>query len=181
MYDRFVSNLDLSVKDIIVNQLNYAVTMFAEAQEAFDGVLERGITVWMTLPAPSREAAEREDLPAEPTIPHRILLIDDDRVNTELFSAILGTAGHQVETSNDPQEGLRIFRSGSFDVVITDFSMPGVSGLEVAKAVKDHDPNVPVLLITGWGGETDDQENTTPFVSSLRSAIMAAHQPGCAG
>jgi len=43
-YDRFVSNLDFSVKDIIVNQLNYTVTMFEEAQEAFDEVLESGGT-----------------------------------------------------------------------------------------------------------------------------------------
>jgi len=43
-YDRFVSNLDHSVKDIFVNQLNYTVTMFEEAQEAFDGVLESGGT-----------------------------------------------------------------------------------------------------------------------------------------
>jgi len=42
LYDRFVSNLDLSIKDIIVNQLNYTVTMFEEAREAFDGVLESG-------------------------------------------------------------------------------------------------------------------------------------------
>ena len=41
-YDRFVSNLDLSVKDIIVNQLNYTVTMFEEAQEAFEEVLANG-------------------------------------------------------------------------------------------------------------------------------------------
>ena len=41
-YDRFVSNLDLSVKDIIVNQLNYTVTMFKEAQEAFEEVLANG-------------------------------------------------------------------------------------------------------------------------------------------
>jgi len=41
-YDRFVSNLDLSVKDIIVNQLNYTVTMFEKAQEAFEEVLANG-------------------------------------------------------------------------------------------------------------------------------------------
>jgi len=43
-YDRFVDNLDLSVKDIIVNQLNYTVTLFEEAQEAFDEVLASGGT-----------------------------------------------------------------------------------------------------------------------------------------
>ena len=145
-----------------------------EGQIRLESAPGEGTTVWMTLPAPSREAPEREDLPAAPTVPRRILLIDDDRVNTELFSAILGTAGHQVETSNDPQEGLRVFRSGSFDVVITDFSMLGISGLEVAKAAKDHDPNVPVLLITGWGGETDNQELTESGVDVLLSKPLLA-------
>ena len=45
MYDRFVSNLDLSVKDIIVNQLNYTTTIFAEAQKAMNDVLENGGTL----------------------------------------------------------------------------------------------------------------------------------------
>ncbi|MDP6483747.1 MAG: response regulator [Nitrospinota bacterium] len=140
-----------------------------EGQIRLESAPGEGTTVWMTLPAPSREAPEREAAPAASTVPRRILLIDDDPVNTELFRTILETAGHRIETLNDPREGLNMFRSGSFDVVISDLSMPGVSGLKVAKTAKDHDPNIPIILITGWGGETDNRELTESGVDVLLS------------
>jgi len=57
--------------------------------------------------------------------------------------------------ASDGREALEQFRTQRFDLVITDQSMPGMSGMQLAAAVKDQDPGVPVILLTGFGDETD--------------------------
>ena len=49
------------------------------------------------------------------------------------------------------EEGISHFKKGNFDLVITDLGMPGMSGWQVAKAIKEMDPQTPVILLTGWG------------------------------
>lgn len=85
----------------------------------------------------------------------RVLVIEDEEHIRRMLVEILGRAGHAVETAADGLEGLARFQSGSYDVVITDLSMPECSGLEVASAVKQMAPGTPVILITGWGDLLD--------------------------
>jgi signal transduction histidine kinase/CheY-like chemotaxis protein len=85
----------------------------------------------------------------------RVLVIEDEEYIRRMLVEILGRAGHAVETAGDGLEGLARFQSGSYDVVITDLSMPERSGLEVASAVKQMAPGTPVILITGWGDLLD--------------------------
>ena len=100
-YDRFVSNLDLSVKDIIVNQLNYTVTMFEEAQEAFDGVLESGGTYHEARLAYYEKASISRELMNELTL----MKIENTTVSgnftgsTELISEL-----NQNATENSPNQ-----------------------------------------------------------------------------
>jgi CheY-like chemotaxis protein len=55
--------------------------------------------------------------------------------------------------ADDGISGLARFREGAFDLVMTDLAMPGMSGWQVAQAVKAARPQVPVVLVTGWGVE----------------------------
>ncbi len=101
-----------------------------------------------TLPVGSHIPAtlEAEPFPA----PARILLIEDEEHILRTLEDVLGSAGHTVETATNGLEALDLFRSGSYEVVITDLSIPERSGLEVARAVKHLVPGTPVILMTGW-------------------------------
>lgn len=87
--------------------------------------------------------------------PARVLVIEDEEHIRRVLVSVLVAAGHAVDTAKDGLEGLNRFRSGSYDVVITDLSMPERSGLEVTRAVKQVAPGIPVILITGWGDFLD--------------------------
>jgi CheY-like chemotaxis protein len=53
------------------------------------------------------------------------------------------------------REGLALFESEHFDMILSDLSMPGMSGWQVAAACRERDPEVPVGLVTGWGNQLD--------------------------
>ena len=63
----------------------------------------------------------------------RILLIDDDAAVRESMSRTLKSAGYTVQTAASGEEGLTAAREGSFDVILSDMRMPGMSGLDVLR------------------------------------------------
>lgn len=85
----------------------------------------------------------------------RVLLIEDDDDNRELMSEVLEAAGYEVMTAAGGAEGLRKLSETSVDVVITDVGMPGMGGLEVARAAKKIAPTVPVVVVTGYAERED--------------------------
>jgi signal transduction histidine kinase/ActR/RegA family two-component response regulator len=87
-----------------------------------------------------------------------ILLIDDDKTVRDVLSAILTEAGHQVVSVDSGAKGVETFDSGEFDIVLTDLGMPGMSGWEVAAAIKRRDPAIPVVMVTGWGKQLDEED-----------------------
>jgi len=60
---------------------------------------------------------------------------------------------HQAVASNSGEQGLVHLENDTFDLVITDLGMPGIDGREVARRIKLHTPNMPVILLTGWADE----------------------------
>jgi DNA-binding NtrC family response regulator len=87
-----------------------------------------------------------------------ILLVEDSTGQRELFQECLQLDGHRVEGVATGQAALEALRSTDFELVITDRVLPDVSGLEIAAEVKKMSPQVPVILITGYG----DSMETTP-------------------
>lgn len=81
----------------------------------------------------------------------RILFIDDDLAGREVALFNLRKAGYEVRAAADGGEGLAAFSPESFDLVVTDLKMPGVTGLEVLRVVHGRSPEVPVLVITAFG------------------------------
>lgn len=88
----------------------------------------------------------------------RILVIEDERGVRELLSDILTGGGHEVETALNGREGMKIFMKGKFDLVFTDLGMPGMTGLQVAEAIKKTNTKTPVILVTGWELQLKDSE-----------------------
>jgi len=84
----------------------------------------------------------------------KILVIDDEKATLTMFRLFLDAYGYAVFTAENGAEGLEIFKRERPLIVITDIKMPGVDGLTVLRQMKDIDPGVEVIVITGHG-DTD--------------------------
>ena len=80
-------------------------------------------------------------------MPGRILVIDDEPQITRVLRASLAAQGYDVRTANDPEEGLRVYRDWPTDLVVTDLMMPGLSGVEVCRAIRAQGAT-PVLVLS---------------------------------
>ena len=79
-----------------------------------------------------------------------ILVIDDERMISDVLQAALVIDGYSVETASGGYDGLRMFEEGSFDLVITDILMPDIDGIEVARCIRSSDkPQTPIIAMTG--------------------------------
>ena len=115
----------------------------------------RGTTFIISLPAAETEKESDAPLSIKNGKEARILLIDDEAPVRSVLTQILSQVNHQVKVARDGEEGIRLFKEKEFDIVLTDLGMPGLSGLEVCRAIKKHSPGTPVGMITGWGTEID--------------------------
>lgn len=79
----------------------------------------------------------------------RILVVDDDPPLLRALVRGLSNAGHEVVAADGGASALEQFEKGSFDVVVSDIAMPDLSGLELLRAVREKDLDLPVVLITG--------------------------------
>lgn len=94
----------------------------------------------------------------EGTSSYRLLLVDDDPEILNILRDMLRLKGHKVVATSDGEKALDLLASSHFDLVITDLGMPVVSGWEIAKRVKEKDGNTPVVMITGWGAQYEDED-----------------------
>lgn len=80
----------------------------------------------------------------------RILVVDDEPFVCDAVKMMLDFDGHDVVTASNGKEALGLFEKEKFDLVITDFAMPGMKGDEVAAAIKARSPGQPVVMITAY-------------------------------
>jgi signal transduction histidine kinase len=80
----------------------------------------------------------------------RILVIEDDALVRDFLGRGLTSLGHRPRLTAGGQEGLAAFGEERFDLVLTDLSMPGINGEEVAQQVTRRSPTTPVIVLTGW-------------------------------
>ena len=78
-----------------------------------------------------------------------ILLVDDEQSIARAYARTLGAAGFSVETAGDGRAAAAAARDRDFDVIVSDITMPEMNGLELLRAVREHDLDVPVVLMTG--------------------------------
>jgi signal transduction histidine kinase/ActR/RegA family two-component response regulator len=153
----------------------------------------QGSTFRVLLPAFGDEepaGAVKEDLIRLP--PLRILLVDDEAPILKSVSDMLKRSGHMVQVAMGGQTALRLLqefaeKDAPMDVVVTDLGMPEMDGRAVARAVKAFRPNLPVVLLTGWGRGADLVSSLPPDVDTvvekpvtekaLLSALARVHRP----
>src|SRR5688572_25441550 len=111
-----------------------------------------------------------------PLMGFRILVVDDEPLICDSIRMLLAYDGHRVETAASGEEAIARFESAQFDLVFTDFCMPGMKGDELAVAIKHRAPDRPVILLTAFSPAYKipaiDLVITKPFyLSTLREAI----------
>ena len=82
--------------------------------------------------------------------PLRIMVVDDEDLICTSIKMVLNCDGHAVETASGGAEALSRMASGGFDLVFTDYSMPGMNGSDLAKAIKEGATPCPVVMITAY-------------------------------
>jgi PAS domain S-box-containing protein len=107
-----------------------------------------------------------------PAQPSRILAIDDDPIILKSLREILEQDGHSVAIAGGGESGIGAFRAASargepFEVVITDLGMPHVDGRAVAAEIKSRAPDVPVIMLTGWGHRLLADKDLPPHVDRV--------------
>ena len=84
----------------------------------------------------------------------KILIIDDNNDLRMVVSKMLSRLGYEVSSADSGENGLGLFGKGKFDVVLSDYEMPGMDGVAFACSVKKSSPCTPVVIMTGAGKET---------------------------
>jgi two-component system NtrC family response regulator len=84
-----------------------------------------------------------------------VLIIDDEEAQRDSISGFLKRRNYTVHTASDGEKGVEQARSNMVDVVLTDFRMPGLNGLEVLQKVKEINPEIDVVVITAYGSVQD--------------------------
>jgi two-component system cell cycle response regulator DivK len=88
-----------------------------------------------------------------------ILIVEDNDLNMKLFHALLETRGYNVLQARDGMEGLRLARERRPDLIIMDIQLPGVSGLVVARSIKDDEnlKDIPIIAVTAFALKGDEE------------------------
>jgi DNA-binding NtrC family response regulator len=82
---------------------------------------------------------------------HKILIIDDEPAQVQALVGFLKKKGFNVEKANAGQDGLKIIEKRTIDLIITDFKMPDIDGVEVLKRAKTINPEIDVIMMTAFG------------------------------
>ena len=78
-----------------------------------------------------------------------ILVVDDDITILSLVTSLLESTGYSVITCSDGVKAMNVLMNGHVDVVLTDVQMPNISGIDLLEKINDHDPDIPVIFMTG--------------------------------
>lgn len=79
----------------------------------------------------------------------RILLLDDDASFLQMVSKRLSTQGYRVEAHTDSAKAIELIRQGKIDIAFVDFKMPELSGIEFVSRIREFNPTIPLMLLTG--------------------------------
>jgi signal transduction histidine kinase/CheY-like chemotaxis protein len=170
--------------------VNYGIIQRFGGELTIDSAEGRGTTVAFRLPAADQRAPTAAP-PAAVAPPRRlrVLVIDDEPEVRSLLGEMLGAEGHDVVEAASGAEGLNTLGDGpGVDVVLTDLGMPGMTGWDLARAVKTRRPELPVVLLTGWGdnpaGRPEERAAVDLVIAkpvtavSLRAALARAAATG---
>jgi CheY-like chemotaxis protein len=90
------------------------------------------------------------DLQKPTAQPLRILYVEDNDILREITTELLTEAQREIVACATAEEGLLVFKSGAFDLLITDVSLPAMSGIELARTILSIKPLMPIIIASGY-------------------------------
>jgi PAS domain S-box-containing protein len=125
-----------------------------------ESVPDGGTTFTIELPyagvaAAAAEAPQVEDVRQQPARRRHVLFADDEAGLAAIVQRLLLLEGFDVTTCSGGGEAVAKFDPEQHDLVLTDYGMPDLTGLQVAAEVRRRSPTTPVVLVTGWGSDLD--------------------------
>jgi GAF domain-containing protein/ActR/RegA family two-component response regulator/anti-sigma regulatory factor (Ser/Thr protein kinase) len=149
--------------------MTYGIISRHHATVAVESEEGRGSTFRLRFAAsPNQPPASAGAAPAPPSPARlRCLVVDDEESVGTVIGDVLHAVGHDAVVLTDGATAIERFGAERFDVVFTDLAMPGVSGWQVARAVKAQAPDVPVFIVTGFGVELSPREREAHGVDAI--------------
>lgn len=113
-----------------------------------------------------KEIEENEDLPKGK---EKVLVVDDEESVADMTMRRLENLGYQVTSKTNSKEALELFssQSDSFDIIISDQTMPELTGEELAKKLLEIRPNVPIIICTGYSSKMDEEKAKSIGISAF--------------
>jgi CheY-like chemotaxis protein len=140
----------------------HGATITVDSQEG------QGTAFTLLFPVGAAPRTPRPDTGAAvPAVTLRCLVVDDEESVGDMLADVLRSAGHTVGVARSASEGLSRVRSEPLDLLFSDLSMPGMTGWELARAVRDAAPGLPVILVSGFAVEVSQDELQASGVHSV--------------
>jgi CheY-like chemotaxis protein len=111
-----------------------------------------------------------------PALNPSVLLVDDNRDGLLVRSLLLEELGYRVQSARNGEEGLKLFETSNFDVVVTDYRMPRMNGVELIERIRQLNPNARIILLSGFVEPLGlTEENTGADAVIAKSCNEPAH------
>jgi PAS domain S-box-containing protein len=141
------SGLGLSMVRGLVEQMGGRIRL--------DSQLGQGTTAHLSLPLAEKPVANPGERPAEQPQGRHVLVVEDEPAVRNLVVRVLNRAGYKVAAAARPSEAILLMARESFDLVLSDISMPEGGGRQVLADLAEHQPQTPTLLMTGYNPHQD--------------------------
>jgi signal transduction histidine kinase/CheY-like chemotaxis protein len=150
--------------------VSYGIICRHEGSVEVESELGRGTSFVIKLAVARRLAsAGSSEISVKPAplaaVAARVLVVDDEDCVREVLRDILASLGHQVVEAADGFKALELFDSQAFDAVFTDISMPGMSGWELARLIRERNSELPLAILSGWGEAISSDEQKAAKVN----------------
>ena len=108
------------------------------------------LDAWLRTQRTDRSVDDAQSIEAR----HKVLVVDDEEGIRDLLSRTLAMADYDVDTTSDGMSALESIRNDGYKLVIADLRMPGMDGLTLIREVKQINPQLPIIIITGYSSES---------------------------
>lgn len=164
------TGLGMAVVHGIVRDHEGAITITSELGKGTE------VTVYL----PEHAAGLRHDAASEPALPRgkgeRLMLIDDEPLLCQSVAGLLERLGYRVEAFTEPRKALVRFIEdpNAFQLVLTDLTMPGMTGVDLAREISARSPGKAIVIMSGFGGEHSTQSLQAVGVGELLPKPLSA-------
>jgi PAS domain S-box-containing protein len=148
--------------------VSYGIIERHQGLISVESKLGRGTTFYIDLPYAEATEVVAEEIPVENHTPSlSVLVVDDEPFVRETLAEMLLDLDHRVVTVEGGREALQKVSSGDFDLVFTDLAMPEMDGWETARAIRKERPELPVVLVTGYGATAQPPSGELDLVAGI--------------